>query len=356
MDKKPNERELKKIFSVNSIITKVINFAAYIILIASVVILLYISFVVKFDVKIDWTTLGIFSAAVVMLVWLNWNNFYKQQYEKYMQEDIEQAGLNKYSIHSRYYMAIKDYTDAELQKQIDKFNQEFLNKWLSWVEKTVGLPIESGNQIELDRYGKPVLDGHGQPKIVYVVGIKDAKYRVFKNNYHKYLAWRIKHRKYPQSGYRTSMEIMSLLSFQDANLNKRNLKASKHFYAKKSISKFLSTLLIVSVTGSIIPEMIQGDIWSAVLKLLVAIGSLLGAVFMGSMNGVRGARLKLSTVEEVCMDLEKWADKKPILAPYQEPVKLTEEKQETQLSFLPEKDKTPDQVASSIFSNSNLRK
>ena len=102
--------------------------------------------------------------------------------------------------------------------------------------------------------------------------------------------------------------------------------------------------------------MIQGDIWSAILKLLVAVGSLLGAVFMGSMNGVRGARLKLSTVEEVCMDLEKWADKKPILAPYQEPVKLTEEKQETQLSFLPEKDKTPDQVASSIFSNSNLRK
>ena len=43
MDKKPNERELKKIFSVNSIITKVINFAAYIILIASIVILLYIS-------------------------------------------------------------------------------------------------------------------------------------------------------------------------------------------------------------------------------------------------------------------------------------------------------------------------
>lgn len=345
MEKKPSEKDLKKLFSITGILTKVINFAAYLILIASVGILLYISFVVKFNIKIEWTTLGIFTAAVVILVWLNWNNFYKRNYEKVMQEDIEQAGLNKYSVHSRYYLAIKDYTDAELQLKIDEFNKEYLDKWLHWVEKTTGLPIESQDQIQKDEFGNVVLDPETkEPKIIHVIGLKDIKLRKLKNGYHRYLAWRIKKRMYPQSGYKTSMELMSLMSFQDANLNKRDLKASKKFYATKSSSKFISTLLFVSLTGSLMPEMIDGNIWWAIFKVIIALGSLGSAVLMGSINGVRGARLKLSVVEEVCMDLEKWANKKPILAPYTEPTPIIDSK--------PIEDKTPNEVLNSIFSDS----
>lgn len=346
-EKKPTERDLKKLFSITGILTKVINFAAYLILIASVGILFYISFVVRFNIKIEWTTLGIFTAAVVILVWLNWNNFYKHRYEKVMQEDIEQAGLNKYSVHSRYYLAIKDYTDAELQLKIDEFNKEYLDKWLHWVEKTTGLPIESQDQIQKDEFGNPVINPEtNKPNIIHVVGLKDIKYRKLKNSYHRYLAWRIKHRHYPQSGYKTSMELMSLMSFQDANLNKRDLKASKKFYVTKSSSKFISTLLFVSITGSLVPEMIQGNIWWAIFKLIVALGSLGAAVLMGTVNGVRGARLKLSVVEEVCMDLEKWSNKKPILAPYKEPTAIVNTTEVT-------KEKSADEVLNSIFSDQN---
>lgn len=86
-----------------------------------------------------------------------------------------------------------------------------------------------------------------------------------------------------------------------------------------SIKKLLISILTIVTGASLLPEMIDGEVWSALLKLGLAVFSVITATFMGAMNGVRGARLKLSVVEDACSDLERWANKKPVLAPYKEP-------------------------------------
>ena len=63
---------------------------------------------------------------------------------------------------------------------------------------------------------------------------------------------------------------------------------------------------------------------------------------MGAMQGIRGARLKLSSVEDACNDLEKWANKKPILTPYKEPII---ESKDTTI----QEDKETQEVTSEIF-------
>lgn len=80
------------------------------------------------------------------------------------------------------------------------------------------------------------------------------------------------------------------------------------------------TLLLTIIAGaSLAPELIDGDISTAIFKLCIAIGSLLMSSFMGAINGIKGGRIKLSIVEDTCSDLERWAHKKPIIAPYIEP-------------------------------------
>lgn len=332
-----NKRDFKRLFNMNNILSQLINWAAYIIVLISLGVLVYFSFVQTLEIKIDWKTFTIFTLVAVALSWLNWNTWYKKQYESVMAQDIAQQESNKYSVHSRYYVAIKDWSDPELQLAIDNFNTEYENKWLRWVEKYTGVPIKTREDVELDKDGNPIiesqtllLDEYGEEvldidfnpivvtkyKTVVTKGIKDLPYRKFK---HKVLMWRIKTHHYPQSGYKTSMELMSLFSFQEANMDKRSLKADKRFYVRTSLRKLVVLLLTIGVGASIVPNMIEGEWWAALLKLIIAIGSLLTAILMGAINGVRGARIKLSTVEDACMDLELWAKKKPIIAPYKEP-------------------------------------
>lgn len=342
MEKRTNKdglskKDFKRLFNMNNILSQLINWAAYIIVVISLGTLIYFSFVETIDIKIDWKTFTIFALVAVILSWSNWNTWYKKQYESVMAQDIAQQEENKYSIHSRYYVAIKDWTDPELQLSIDKFNAEYEAKWLRWVEKYTGYPIETREDIELDKDGNPViesetvvLDEYGEEvldidfnpviytkyKTIVTKGIKDLPYRGFK---HKILMWRIKTHHYPQSGYKTSMELMSLFSFQEANMDKRSLNADKKFYTKNSLKKLFFLILTISLGASIVPNMIQGEWWSALLKLIIAIGSLLSSILMGAISGVRGARIKLSTVEDACQDLELWAQKKPVIAPYKEP-------------------------------------
>ena len=334
---KLSKRDFRRLFNMNNVLSQLINWAAYIIVFISLAVLIYFSFVDTIDIKIDWKTFTIFAIVATMLSWLNWNTWYKKQYESLMAQDIAQQSINKYSIHSRYYVAIKDWTDSDLQIAIDNFNKEYEAKWLRWVEKITGCPIESRDEVEVDKdgnmviasneYGEEVLDIDFNPvydikyKTFHVKGIKDLPYRGFK---HKILMWKIKNHRYPQSGYKTSMELMSLFSFQEANMSKRSLKADKKFYAKNAIQKLLTLILTIGVGASIVPNMINGEWWAAILKLIIAIGSLLTSILMGAMNGLKGARIKLSTVEDACTDLELWANKKPIIAPYKTPVATPE--------------------------------
>ena len=333
-------RDFTKIFNMNNVLGKVIAWGAYFVVIGAILILAYLSFIETFKFTLDWKTIGIFSGATVLLSWTCWNVFYHKQYEKLMDEDIKQQSLGEYSIHARYYNATKDWKDVDLQKAIDDFNDEYTRKWLNWVEKTTGFPIKTCKQKVVDPITK-------EEEIVEVKGIEDLPYKGFK---HKRLMWLIKNHKYPQSGYKTSMELTSLFSYQDANFNKRNLRADKKFYLSKSMSKLVISVLIIVTGASLIPEMIQGEYWSAVLKLCLAIGTLLSSVFMGAMTGVRGARLKLSVVEDACCDLERWAEKKPLIEPYVEPEKPEETTTTT------DEASNEQEVTEDIFSRLNIPK
>jgi hypothetical protein len=346
-NKDSKKLDLKKVFNLNNILSQIINWAAYIIAIVSGAILLYVSFVNSFDLHFDLKTITIFSIVVVALVWINWNAFYRRQYEKVMGRDIAQLDENKYSIHGRYYIAIKDYTDEQLQECIDKYNSEYEKRWLTWVEKYTGFPIETQKVKEVDSEGKDILDENGQIKTTTVLGIKDLPYKGFK---HKILMWRIKTHHYPQSGYKTSTELSSLLSFRDSDLSKKNLRSDKHYYTRKAISKFVVTFLTVCLGASLAPQLINGEYAAAIFKLIIALGSLFGAIISGALSGVKGARLKLNTVEEVCFDLERWANKKPILTPYKIP-EIKKDSIELKKSDLP---LTPAEVAENIFNSQNL--
>lgn len=333
-----NKNDLKRIFNMNNILTQILEFGAYFVLIGSILLLAYLSFIDSFEGSLDLKVLGIFSAATVFSSWMCWNMFYRKQYEKVMSDDIAQQSLNKYSIHSRYYVAIKDWKDADLQIAIDKFNDEYTKKWLNWVERITGVPIKSKKEKYVD-------SDTGEEKIIEEKGIEELPYKGFK---HKLLMFRIKHRKYPESGYKTSMELMSLFSYQDANFNKRELKADKKFYKGGSIKKLIVSLLLITTGASLTPVLIAGNYETVILRLMLAIGSLLSSTFMGAMNGVKGARIKLSIVEDVCADLERWANKKPILAPYEEPKPVNHEVEV-------ENSNNEDEVTNEIFNVQNLQ-
>lgn len=360
---KPN---LKKLFNMNYILSQLMNFVAYIIAVVSAIVLVYISFIEHFNIDFDWTTMTIYSLLAISISWINWNAFYRQRYEKIMTEDIAQNDNGKYSVHARYYYAIKDWDDKELQAKIDEFNKEYTAKWLQWVEYKTGRPIETKTEVELNDKGEPVIDEvTGKPKVITVYGLKDLPYIASnkKNSpfykkklgykLYKYpiLMYRIKSHRYPESGYKSSMELMSLLSFQDANLNKRNLRADKHYYHRRSITRLITSLGLISIGGSMIPDMIDGNYAGAILKLVAALTALFGAIISGSVGGVKGARLKLSVVEDTCADLERWANKKPKIAKYKD-IKLIDAVKLDKL-VEPPKEETPVEVLESIFNQPN---
>ena len=310
------------------------------------VLLVYFAFIDHIEFVNDWRTLTLFAIVAVLASWLNWNTWYRKEYEKTIDLDIEQAANNKYSIHSRYYYAVKDWSDADLQLAIDKFNDEYEQKWLRWVEKYTGRPINSREDVALDDNGNPIileqytlLDEYGEPeydmefnpiiitkyKTIVTKGIKQISWFSKFAFRHPIITWRIKTHRYPQSGYKTSMELMSLFSFQEANLNKRDLKGSKRYYWFNSVQKFLTLFLSISIGGAIIPEMISGNWPAAILKLIISLGSVITSIIMGGINGIRGARIKLSIVEDASVDLEQWANTKPKIAPYKEPTILEDE-------------------------------
>lgn len=309
-------KDFNRIFSFNNLLNKLLSWSVYILLAGSAIILIYFSFIDKIKIEFDLVTLGIFSLVTVILVWVNWNTFYRKQYEKTMKLDIENYE-KKYSIHARYKTIISKWTDEELQLAIDEFNDEYEKKWLNYVERVTGCPIETVYKAEVDENGKEVLDENGKPNIIEVKGIKDLPYKGFR---HKILMWRIKRHIYPQSGYKTSMELMSLLSFRENNIHKRNLKASRNFYIGNSLFKLVSFLALISIAGSILPELISGNFVAALARLLIALGSLFSSVMFGAMNGIRGARLKLSTVEDAAFDMELWYKKKHNFVEIEEPI------------------------------------
>lgn len=280
----------------------------------SALILIYLAFVDSIEIKLDWKTISVFSAVTIGLAWMVWNVFYRKQYESLMLKDIEQGNENEYSVHVRYYNATKNWDDVALQDAIDKFNDDYLNKWLRYVCKQFG-------QDKLKRIVTNPETGETKTEEITMEerldAIKDMPYKSIKGIARKILWLRIKHRRYPESGYRTSMEVLSLLSYNDSNLNKRNLRADRTFYKIKASKKFIMLFMTVAMGASLIPDMINGNWWGTLLKLVIALFALATSSFFGAFDGVRGARKKIALVEDTCQDLERWAKIKPIVEPYQ---------------------------------------
>jgi hypothetical protein len=326
---KATKKDFKKIFSTESILKSVVKNSAWIVFAFGVAAVTYLSFVENFEINLNWSTIGVLSAGAMLLSWLIWSSFYRKNYEELMDTDIQNISEGVYSIHKRYYDVIKLWKEVDLQVAIDKFNEEYTEKWLRWVEKRTGKPIETKTEL---------VDG----KKIVTLGIKELPYKGFK---YKMLMWRIKHHKYPTSGYTTSMEVLNLFSYNDANFNKRDLSADKKFYASKGIKRIATGLLTIITGAGLIPQMIDGEWWSVIFTLIITIGSLIMALIFGSINGTQGARKKLSLVEECSMDLERWGDYRPNIEPYSEQVKeVTDVKIE---------DKESSVVSESIFDKLN---
>lgn len=319
------QKRTRQPITISNVLAQLISYSAWIIVVGSILILSYLSFIDHFDFSLDWRVIGVFAISTVCLAWVCWNMFYHKQYDKLMDEDIKAATKliedtqdkskprknSNYSVHIRYQHAIDGWTDETLQMAIDKFNDDFTAKWLNYVEKTTGFPIETKKEIIVDSLTN-------ENKVVEVKGIKDLPYKGFK---HKILMWRVKTHRYPQSGYKSSMEVLSLFSFGNQVGKKRRMYADRQFYARKSFGKIVRGLLVITLGASLIPDIIDGSIWPIILKLVLAIGSIISSVLMGMYAGVRGAKIKLSAVEEVCCDLEDWSHKKPTILPYIEPAK-----------------------------------
>ena len=76
-------------------------------------------------------------------------------------------------------------------------------------------------------------------------------------------------------------------------------------------------MLLITSGASLVPEIVEGSWLAVALKLGLGIGALLSGTISGALNGVKGARIKLSVVEDVCFDLETWKGVKPMMPPYQ---------------------------------------
>lgn len=330
------ERKLK--LTANQIFGRLVSYGAHIIVVFVIGFLAYLSFVENLAFTPNWKTATLFSVSSVLASWLIWNMFYKRYYTSTIEQDKVNAQVKEYSVQFRYYMATKDWEDSALQAAIDKYNDEFVEKWLNWVEKTTGVPIESRKEVVID-------PDTNEEKVVDVKGIKDLPYRKFP---HKILMWRIKHHKYPKSGYKTSREVLSLFSSQDSDFKERKLHADKTFFGRKTAMKLLTSIFILAVGASITIQFIQGNWADATYRLILGLGALLLSIFFGAYNGITGARLKLAIVEDVCYDLEKWANTKPVVTPYKEP--------EPDEIKEPEKDEKKPVVTTDIFSKLNIQK
>ncbi len=303
--------------TLTSIMNRVVTASAYIILGAAILVLTYLSFVETINTSIDWKTVSIFSGATILLSYSCWTMFYKKQYEQILNDDLQKVELGKYSIQLRYRNAITDWSDKDLQDAVDKFNKDYVDKWLREVESKTGVPIQD----------TPIFDSEGN-EVGQTKGILNRPYRKFP---YKYLMWRVKHHKYPTSGYKSSMELLSLISYQDSDFNKRKLRADKTFFIINCSKKVFSSGASVIVGASIVPEMISGDYFTAFLKLIIAIVTLLSSVITGAVAGIKGGRIKLSIIEDTSADIERWGNKKPsgILLPKVEPTPNVEAKAES---------------------------
>ena len=285
-------------FSTQKLMTKIVKYSTWIIFIAALLVMIYLSFVDNFGISPSIQRISTIAVIALVLNWVVWDSRYRSDYDKLLTSDIMN---DKYSIHRRYYFARKGWKYEDLQKRIRLYNKDFVNAWLSDVEDITGRTIQE---------------------------IENGPYR---GHDHKFLIWRIKHHKYPKSGLRTPRDVLYVLSVSGSGGMKIRVRKAEHQHTFGRISKIITSLLATTLAASITVTFIQGDIATALLTLLINIVILCISLFFGAASGIKGAKIKLATAEQICELLEEWKSQSPAEEPYVE-------KKEQQEQLKPEVD------------------
>lgn len=272
-------------FSNEMFISKLVRWGTNILVIAAVIVLAVLSFVKNFDISPSMrniTTLGLIS---MVLNWLLWDMFYKRAYNVIINNDIQNT---EYSVHKRYYFARKDWTYDDLQKAIKVYNKSFVEAWIQDVEEIIGKSREQ------------IVNGG------------------YKGMDHKFLIWRLKHRKYPKTGIKTPKDLLYILSVGKSTNMKISIKAAEKQHNVGRLSKIFTSAIGAALGASFVFEFIDGDCVTALIKMLINVSLICMSVVMGFQSGTSGGKIKISTAEEVCEKLEEWKHSIPTEVPYKD--------------------------------------
>lgn len=276
-------------FSINRMLHSVLRFGSIILVVLAIIILALLSFVT--NLGIDPSIRNITTIALIALVlnFMIWDMFYKDQYNKVMSEDINNGAKNKYSVHVRYYKARKGFTQQQLRANIRKYNQNYINAWLEDIEDITGRKVND-----------TVIDTKTGLK---EIGIRNGRY---KGNSHKFLIWRVKHRKYPKSGIKTPRQLLNILSVGKSDAMKIHTNAENVHRNVGRVTKIITSFVGTFLAASIVYEFIEGTWESAIVKLIINITLIFASLFFGAVSGLKGAQMQLSVTEEICDLLEEW--------------------------------------------------
>lgn len=289
-------------FSSQAIVSAIMKWGAMILFVLAIIVLAYLSFVNDFTINPSVRNISTIGLVALVLNWLVWDTYYRSNYDKILLQDIEST---EYSVHKRYYFARKGWKQKELQLKIRKYNEDYREAYIQDIED---------------------LTGRSREEIIS---------EPYKGNDHKILIWRLKHRKIPTSGIKSSRELMSILQVGSSGNSKINVKKAEHYHSIHRLSKALTAFLSAGLTASLVYDFITDGYEGALLKLLLNIVLLFCSLIFGSLAGIKGAKIKLSIAEEVSELLEEWKNEEPTVVPYKDNV---ETEQTTFISDVIEKE------------------
>lgn len=270
----------------NKILHSIIRWGSIVLVILSIVLVALLSFVTDLGLSPSVRSLTTVAIVGVVLNYLIWDTFYKDQYTGVMSKDIEEASKGKYSIHKRYYDARKGFTQEKLREQIRSYNQSFLQAWLNDVEDITGRKIEE---------------------------MRKGKYY---GNTHKILIWRIKHRIYPKSGIKTPRQLLNILSVGKSENMKIKTNSETAYRNIHRVSKLFTSICGMFFAASLVYQFISEGWQSAIIQMVISVALIFASLFFGSMSGLKGAQIKLSIAEEICTLLEEWKAEEPVIEKY----------------------------------------
>ena len=297
---------------VSSVTSMIIRYGAKILLLISIAVMTYLSFLSKLEPETDYRVITTMTLIAMVLNYLVWDSYYQSYYNAVMLKDLENKD---YCIHRRYYNARRLWQYQDLQIQIREFNKNFVRAWISEVEDILGRKEE---------------DIIAQPYYYEYTYEKKGKLKRKKKRYpNRFLIWRIKNKKYPESGIKSARDLLNILRVGKSNSVKLKINAAETYRrfgrAKKILISVLSTTLAVSLTYSFVE-----DPKDSLLKLLLNLALIFTSVFFGAISGTKGGQLKLSIAEEVSELLEEWKNKPASEEPYNRSEVVGNEAEETE--------------------------